>query len=129
LAEPGLGKDDTAEMAGRLGNPCCFRAVGNPLGKFPEFCEARDQPATGSHRGQHEAGGARLAQVACNGCHALPEHVRSATVVSQRDIDRAQQPLCSRLLDAIPARRGMDQRTLTVLDGRLIVAHAPDIVG
>jgi hypothetical protein len=40
LAESGLGKDRTAEMPGRLGNPGCFRTAGYPLGKFPEFSEA-----------------------------------------------------------------------------------------
>ena len=34
------GKDRTAEMPGRSGNPRCFRAAGHLLGKFPEFCEA-----------------------------------------------------------------------------------------
>ena len=47
----------------------------------------------------------------------------------QGEVGRAQHAVCYRLLDESPAGRGMHKGTLAVLDGRIKVTRAQEVVG
>src|SRR5262249_20760799 len=89
-AQSVLRHDRAGEVTSRFGNPGRLLAVGDTLGKRSHFCTALQQPETVARGANHHAAEAFMARLTFVGRYGLPEHVYSATVVPQGEVNRTQ---------------------------------------
>src|SRR5215470_990885 len=93
LADTLIRKDKAPWVRDRLGNAEPFVAAGNPLGKFAQLSEARDEAGTGGNRGRGPDAEVRIEQLPFEEYQVPPLEVYSSTIVAQVMVGGAQDVL------------------------------------